>query len=696
MMETKEKNSKKDYLENLRNVQINLKRESAFETFYWRETREFNREISNIYIKVVYQAKLLSNVCMNTFTNSVLQQSPVYISSLFNIIPSSILPPNIPHNDLILIQKSIMSLYSDIPGLCKKCDSLIRKDPSNAKILAFSTIPSFFGNLWCSESADKYLQFMKEIIINYPQHSNIFSQVMYTIPLFFDFLQELSEDLDLNSEHFADTFYENWKKNAKYCPKPIIEMLSYSSNPGNLLFKSLLERMIHSPSSYRIMPYVIGKDKIDPKFYRKTLKDMSNKLWECLEIVKNEATLLPTSNNMKLFLPDYENCFMFTSIDLDLILSLAKLKIANPLPKDQFIPYLFIHPEQVPKSPVVTFPATMEGRLREMLILLNNVPECYQIIQINELLQNEIDFMPNSTIFKKKMVELSPLIKDIKMEKCIKILQENFDQRENDRKKLATEISIMNKTNRKLHMISNKIDICLNVIKKATIFILMEEWAKAENPLLNIDDSLYINESEFGHFLTQLIEKWENWCKINHYSLDPAYDEVFNYLMRAHPFEKFIQSRPDEAKADEVLYNNVKTVKEKSMEIFLAKVLDYFKENPEEKLISATKLLRSVFMIESPLYKAEKFIQTNAQINYLIQLAGEKEIGADQYTPVQFLILALENPPHLKSTIRYIKFFTSSLSSIISKKGISIPLLAKFESIVFMVKAFERYISEHV
>ena len=736
------------YFERLRHIQINLKRENTFYTFFRTETRELNHKIKYLYLSTLYQHKKLGMIHMEAMLNKDITSRPLYVSSFYAQDPTRIPKANQQIDEKLYsqIQNEISKLTKDISHLCKCCQKIYKtKNEILIHILALSTLPSIFRNLLFKESVDKFLVFMKLMIKDHYHHATILALALYIHPLFVDFLQEAMSDLDINSEKYFHNFQKNWKKNAKYCPLPIIEMISYAEDPADFLCKSLFECIARSLRSMNAIPLVPNME-IPP--YDKIIrgfKKISPNLWAQLNEEKNNATLLPSSQDIQQFIPDFGEAFLLSPFDIDVILTNHSSHESNRHFQSYcFTAFLFMMPKLQSycySDPILMqdliFPDNVEGKLREILIKLDNVfiyssldfktekplisPLCLNTnfsinkktsdtnkkkeIQLYKFLDDQISFMPSKEILKLKLNALSPYLEEeVKKIKDTEknevdifndILENGFNERETEREFCFSDIALMNQVIFSLENISNQILEDIKGQKNVITFYLIEKWSHTFTQSNNISpedwNKLYTDDQSFLEFFQKCFDDCKSWCQNNKYTLSKGdiIKCLFNNVMLFFSFKKFLGLSEDLVRKDTENSQKIDKILKDGTIDFIPMAEKLIGENVQKKVKPILKMLKSVDNTDQPLVKIENFLQAESMLFNLLQFVGVSEIGADQIEPCLFLLFSMANLPHLESTVQYINHFTSPLRSF----G-SFPLGLPFERFKSSIIGFLQLIDE--
>lgn len=731
------------FYDELRDIQINLKREDTFYTFFRTETRELNHQIKFLFLSALYRHKKLGMIHMEAMLNKDITAHPSYVSSFYTQEPSRI--PNVPHDIsetmISQIQKEISKFSNDFSYLAQCCQRLYQtKNEILLYTLTFSTIQSIFGNLLFKESTDNYLSFMKLIIKEHYHLSTFLAQALYIHPLFIDFLNEVISNLDIKSEKYFIEFQKSWKKNAKYCPLPIIEMISYSDNPGDFLFRSLFEPICKSMHAFGAAPLIPNIELPSTEKFSKGFKKISNNLWTQLVSEKDNSTLLQSSQEIEDYIPDFGKALLLSPFDIDVLISMCSSSITmkNPFKTDSFSVFLFTMPKQrnyyfsdINLMEDISFLDDAEGKLREILINIDNVlvfssksqPKIkvnlsldqYQNLMPNDSSNQELDlynflndqltFMPNKTLLKLKLNHLKPLLqkalseshdsvekKDIEF--FNEILKKGFDNRQKERESCLKDMAYMNQIIFSLESISNQISDDLKYQKNILTFYLIEEWSKTFTPPINSPDEwnkLYVNDESFRDFFQTCFKNCETWCKVNQYRITKfdISECLFNSVMAFFSFNKYISLSNDLAIKDAKNCQRINEIMKDGKIEFIPMANQLIGDDVQKKLKPIIRVFRSADMTDQPLIKIDNFLQAQYMLFNLLQFVGVSEIGADQLEPCLFLLFSMANLPHLETTINYINHFTSPLIDF----G-SFPTALPFERLKSSITGFFQLIDE--
>lgn len=741
-------NENESFYDRLRNIQIDLKRENTFYTFFRTETRELNHKIRYLYLSTLYQQKKLGMIHMEAVLNKDITSRPLYVSSFYAQDPTRIPKASSNVNEPLIsqIQSEVSKLSNDNSHLCKSCQRIYKiKDEILLYILALSTIPSIFGNLIFKESVDKFLSFMKIVIKEHYHLSTILATGLYIHPLFIDFIIEVMTDLDINSEKYFHEFQKSWKKNAKYCPLPVIEMISYADDPSDFLYRSLFEHISKSIRSTNAIPLVPNMEIPSYEKISKGFKKISSNLWTQLINEKDNSTLLPSSQQIESYVPDFGDALILSPFDIDVILSMrpSSHEMSKHFQSYCFSAFLFTMPTKQSyqfSDPSfmedILFPRNVEGKLREILINIDNIfvfselklkpqkplitPFCLSSdfilnqssensfqkeTQLYNFLVEQIDYMPNKSILKMKLDNLKQLV-DEELSKSIgskkneidifnDILESGFKDREIERQNCLSDIACMNQIIFSLENLSNQISNKIKSQKNVLTFYLIEKWSHTFTPPNDSSpedwNKLYTDDKAFEDFFQACFDHCQKWCLDNKYMLtkNDIIECLFNNVMLFFSFKKFLNLSDDLQKKDDKNSQRINEVMKKGTIEFIPIANKLIGENVQKKLKPILKLLKTIEKTDQPLVKIEIFLEAQSMLFNLLQFVGVSEVGADQLEPCLFLLFSIANIPNLESTVLYIDHFTSPLRSF-SNFNLALP----FDRIKSSIIGFLQLIDE--
>ena len=331
----------KNLMDELRHVQLLLKREEIFNEFQANEVQELNTKLRKESQNVFNLQKLLLYLHMISMGNRAIELSPKFFDSLLKEIPEKLSQP--PQGASLSAPNIIISKFLENNELlAKSCIKLINEHPDKLDQLAFSTLPGLFGYLWSAESGEKFANFMKVLIEIDSKIAQGLVQVIYGLPPFRQFFDAVVSDLIYNiktvkdeetADQFAQCILNKWRENAQFCPDIICQVISYSKNPVEFLAESFIKPAFQSPRTFGIIPlsYRLNNDSMN--LIMNSLLKITNDLWESLKNVSNPSTLF-SAKKLSEILPDLGKTVLLTSEDLEVLGILAKnaLSIDNTFP----------------------------------------------------------------------------------------------------------------------------------------------------------------------------------------------------------------------------------------------------------------------------------------------------------------------------------------------------------------------------
>jgi hypothetical protein len=340
-------------MDELRHVQLLLKREDIFIDFQAHEIQELNLSLRQEAQHVLHLQKFLLFLHMISTGTSAVSLSPEYFDSLFKEAPekSSQAPGSSP-NQITLYNRVISAFLDNIPQAARASVEFARSKPGMIDQMTFSTIPGLFGYLWNAESARQYLRFLQEVIGIAPDIGAQFTRVLFGIPPFRQFFDAVMVDLvhkvatvdspELAAQ-FATDFLQRWSENAQFCPDVIKESLSFAPNPVELLAEAFLRPAFASPRTFGIVPLSLRVSDAPPRLLADALIARAPDLCGIIASTEN-PTSLPSSEKLAKILTDLGKSALFTSGDLEVLCGLVECV-------SRFAPDFVVKPGQLEASP---------------------------------------------------------------------------------------------------------------------------------------------------------------------------------------------------------------------------------------------------------------------------------------------------------------------------------------------------------
>lgn len=693
-------------VEKFRNTQINLKKENCFYHFFKTEAHALYKEIRNLYLLMQYNQKKLNAIHIETLSNKSNSKSS-YISSFYSPSPSSVpkYPPIFKKEDIATIANEFSQFSTDETYLSHCCLKVLKtNDDDLIRSLVFSTIPSIFLNLLCEEYVVQFLKFMKFAIQKHYHLAIVLGQSFFTTPLFIYFLNEVTSNLDINSPNYISDFESSWKKNAKFCPACIIEMFSYADDPSDFLFKSLFENVCKSLHTYHLFPLLAKSVPPTSDSLSEHFKRIAGNLWTHLRNASKDATVIPDSTNLSYFMPDFHKTIVLTFQDINVIKVMSSKTINfGPVPdSDVFPAFVFqfprekaLHFTKVEELKGINFPNDVEGKLREILLLIDDFlvysPSSYLCkndspysiarqkseLTVSEIIENQLIYMPTKMLLSLKLSHLRPLLQDCLKKKdtttneidyFTNLLQQGYDEREKERENCIKDLSLLNDILSCMTNVSNDISRFMEQKKRVLTFFVIGKWFQTipvANYTLDEITKLYSDDDYFEDFFKKYLEASMKWCELNNYKLEKKdiIGCLYNNIMTFFSFQKYLDVVNSYLNEDQTFCSNVDAIMKKGKVSFIEYCHKLVGDNMLEKLKPSIDLLRSCDGIDQPILKMDTIINSLEMLANLLQILGVVEIGADQIEPCLFYLFSIANWPHFISTLHYIDHFIQPLRS---------------------------------
>ncbi|OHT13434.1 hypothetical protein TRFO_16422 [Tritrichomonas foetus] len=682
-------------MDELRHVQLLLKREDIFIDFQSHEIQELNLNLRSESQKVLYLQKFLLFLHMNSMGDRAVKLAPQFFDSLFKEFPDKAMPSP-PQPALITTFNRVISTFVDsISQLASACADLAHNKTDLIDQMTFSTIPGLFGYLWCAESAEKYLVFMKEIVEKYYDVAPLFARVIFAVPQFRQFFDAVMSDLinsvpNVSSQESATTFCEEflrkWTDSAQFCPNIIKECLSFAPEPPQLLIDSFFIPAFDSPRTFGIIPLSLRIGSNATSLIIDGLRSISQQLWTVLQNVESPSTL-PSSEKLSKILPDLGKSALFSSNDLDVLIALVDsanrsgefavktAQLENNLSQTEYLTYSFTLPsvQDVQRSNNTGEPVSpeddIEKQLREMLTGVDVIPLAAQsngTLDMVDLLKSQVQLArPDHRLLLEMKIDdfesaRKKLNSDWKFQDFLDLLRKKFEERQPQRLDKLSKISLYNTEYSQMGQLSKSLKKAIDGYRDVLRFHLVEMWLNETKPLNDISDNLCQDASAFCEFFRNIVQQLKTWCTSHQYQLTMNQEILHNIVMREIPQERFLKMKSELVEQDRLCCQGIK---DKHDELLRQNTFDFtstFQENPK-LLESAQSQLKQAFDAPLPLIKLQYFCEALNTLVFVLTFEGHKEVGADQWLPMTILLLVLAAPERLPSTIKYIDHFVKSI-----------------------------------
>jgi hypothetical protein len=686
-------------MDELRHVQLLLKREDIFNDFQAHEIQELNLSLRQESQRVLYLQKFLLFLHMISTGDRAVNLTPVFFDSLFKEIQDKLTqsPPSTP-NHITVYNRVISTFVENMPLVAKACASLATAKPNLVDQLTFSTVPGLFGYLWNAEAATRFLDFLHAIVDEAPNLASAFTRPIFGVPAFRQFFDAVMVDLSHqvaavssaeSAGQFCDDFIRRWRENAQFCPNVVRDALAFAASPPDLLADAFLRPAFDSPRTFGIIPLSM---RVSPAALAEILGSLlprAVELWEIISSVENPASL-PSSEKLGRILQDLGKSALFTLADLEVLNGLveAAAAIAPDFPikvsqldqtaatrGGEYQTYSFTLPsvQDLPRSSSsaeINSPEDeIEKQLREMLTGVDVIPLAAQSSgapDMVELLKSQVQLArpDHRLLLEMKIDDFESARKKAsgtwKFQGFLELLSQKFDERQPQRLEKLSRISLYNTEYSQMVQLSKSLRKSIDQYRDVLRFHIVEKWLAEEAPLVEVSDALCADARRFGEFFRAVIERWRRWCSAHQYNTPPNFEILHNIVMLELPHDRFLRMNPELDRRDHACCTGIR---EKTDELLRQNTFDFtstFQETPK-LLESAQKQLQQAFDAPLPLTKLQYFGEALNTLVFVLTFEGHKEVGADQWLPMTILLLVLAAPERLPSTIAYIDHFVKSL-----------------------------------
>jgi hypothetical protein len=686
-------------MDELRHVQLLLKREDIFIDFQAHEIQELNLALRQESQRVLYLQKFLLFLHMVSIGERAINLTPQFFDSLFKEIQDKLTqsPPSTP-NQIAVYNRVISTFVDNIPQVARACALFAQAKPDLVDQLTFSTIPGLFGYLWNAESAGRFLGFLHAIVEAVPDLAPAFTRVVFSVPGFRQFFGTVMAELAIkastvnspeSASAFADEFIQRWGENAQFCPNIVREALAFSPNPPALLVDAFLRPAFESPRTFGIVPISMRVTPDSMRLITDSLVPKSGDLWELIAAVENPTTL-PSSEKLGRILQDLGKSALFTVADLEVLnglveavttfvsdfpVKVSQLDQSTATRGGEYQTYSFTLPsvQDLPRSSSsgdITSPEDeIEKQLREMLTGVDVIPLAAQSSgapDMVDLLKSQVQLArpDHRLLLEMKIDDFESARKKTsgnwKFQDFLELLRRKFEERQPQRLEKLSRISLYNTEYSQMVQLSKSLKKSIDLYRDVLRFHLVEKWLNEEHPLAEVSDTLCSDPQRFGEFFRGVIEKWRRWCSARQYNTPPNFEILHNIIMLELPQDRFLRMNPELDRRDHACCQGIR---DKTEVLLRQNTFDFtstFQETPK-LLESAQKQLQQAFDAPLPLTKLQYFGEALNTLVFVLTFEGHKEVGADQWLPMTILLLVLAVPERLPSTIAYIDHFVKSL-----------------------------------
>ena len=674
-------------VDELRELQQKLYKEATFEEYIENEFQNMNlkleKQITNAQCLQKYVIFFSSNahkIASNFFSGQ-------YINSFIGL-ENQQLPleeADIALNNYTMVAKECLN---NIQVFVKLAIKTIELHPELNTTTCYSLIPSIFGNLLTKEDTDRFHQFTKMLFNTAPGVAPRFIAFAFMTPPVLDFISSLIEKIDANLcdiEHFTNSLRKSWKENAYLVPKYIIDIVSDSEHPENILFDLLLKPIILYSKYYGLTK---PNDEIDSSAVTEVLKQLDHykqELWDDIKTSPVHCMLPPSIKILGLMNKTF---FTFLIEDLTVLHKFSKIAKENgyfnvPVPqyRGSHKILFFSNPNDLQRNSAnqstSNFWANQEDVEYEVRKLLIQSP----------FIQKTFSNCPDQNFFNEllKIKTLVPIAHQMKLELNIRrveklvgnkfdfrllldLLQKRFKERTIEHKSKLSKLAQLHLTYDTIFEISNKNTKLIK--KKMTIirYFMILEWQKDEEHQLLKDleekqEKNLNSQDEFLNFFQETTEKWENWLKKRHYNKWDDTIILHSFILEQYPLSLYQDMHPSLVHEDQIIASLIIDQKEEMINVFKDKFIDKFIERPE-LLTHMMFLLNKALNAQDPIAAAKLLGKVFHEMAFVTQTEIKEDAGGNEFTPLRLYIFILAEPRHLISYLSYISHFLYPLYNI--------------------------------
>ena len=564
----------KNVIDDLRDIQHCLKRESVFNEFYEEKLIELKKDVSEYPIEHVYYQKNYFNIF--SYSKSIYNNDKYLHPKKFKAVKEEVGQFNSAFISAPLNHPLLKSIEGFVNNIDDFAELLSKIDPIDERleVLTFSTIPAFFNYLVYDSCCDKFLDLINELMKRSKNIAIQLARVLFILPRFVDFFRCVMSDIkhltanmaDSTRLHaFANLFVKKWVSCINLCPNVIKRYLSLSSDPANLLIDTFFTYLLDFPFLYGFFHFCASLNSEVKGSLLAILKEKKDKLTNCL-MSEEKLAQIPTSKNISKLVTRIDSYYLFTKDDMSIIsflISLAKkndlLNGVNPIDVSFETKYLLLdgnkfsktsnkeelHPEKVDHENI------LEEKLRKIIIEIDVIPITTQYSPsstIIDLLTTQINLArPNHRLY------LEMLMNDIMQSKnnseytfkgYIDLIVTKFEQRDNERKEKLKTLSMYSNECEQSKRNNNEIrEAILNLVEVIRFKQLFSYFSSIKNEMDNIDNYI-LKFEEFKVYSDKMKRKFLKWFEETHGKdvgeFSNCTEKILNYVLTKEiPLNRF-------------------------------------------------------------------------------------------------------------------------------------------------------------
>ena len=684
----------------LRHFQLLLKREDILNKFHDDELEKIKSTIQDEYEFVLFSDKLLLEYHMGSIGMSGLSLPQPVFDSLCHPIDGNSRPTQ------LLCKKEIQDYYTpaikhfvknplDFSRVCVEY-ALTHEDEIDR--LTFSIIPSFFGYLSSKQMTERYINFLKDVIIHSVDVAQKFGRLIFALPDFRVFLTRVVEKLVKpihnvtgDGKRFKKEFCDRWARYAEYCPSIVRTILQLFPNKEKFLANAFIIPAMQSLKIYELIPYSASVSIEMEQVLTQVLVDSAKFLVQQIDEAKYPVSAVYIKDIFEIT-PDVLNTFIFSYQDLQLLSELVHYshKVLNKFPvkripfKDSFMTrdysaYVFKFEENVKKAARkstihLSSHDVLESELRSILTELSLIPlgtAGIKDISMDEILSKQVLLASDDSRlhlelrvhdYKKSYQRVVDEGTTYSITDLLKLMKRKFAEREKDRREKVKAVSTYNASVSQLKGIKRRL---LQLVPlKSLIFQsqLVDKWNEEKNPLRLLNESVYKTKELFQSAFQNIVDNFNEWLSIKGYSPINDYAIVHDLVMRNIPLVKFRTYQPRLSKMDNACLRALTEHEKEFINDTKEPWMDVIINN--NKLIDpAINLLNKFYNTEAtPLDKIMYLNKFRDKVDQIVKYEIKDDVGADQVIPMILCLLCKSHPKMLPSNLEYVDFYFKSIT----------------------------------
>jgi hypothetical protein len=670
-------------MDELRHVQLLLKRERRFISFRDQEIRRLTAVLTQIGHRLHFHHKFHLFLAMTLLSDRALSFTPEFLGSLFaEGKDSNDKPPNDVALQLPVYTAIVSAFLADLPRLAAACVSLIEMAPPFAHQLTLQTLPGLFGYLWNKESVDRYLLLLKELFGLSREIASTCVTVLFLLLPFQSFLDQVMDRLinrvplvktPAQASEFASDFVESWYVHIGLCPSVIRKALLLSEDPSQLLTDAFLLPALNCPRVFRLVPLSMRPAELPlvSQLLLEALPPRSEDLWKAIERAA-DPKLLPSFERLVHLLPDFANVVLCTTSDLDLLVHLAIAAhlpgpaTGPPAPSDTYCTYLVPLPTAVrlvrPPTPLtLSAEDEIERQLRELLTTADVIPlaQAGGRPDMVDILKGQLQLArpERRPVLEMKIDDMESFRSRANLDwtfvNYVEILRRNFEARERERLEQLSHVAALSADKTRLEYLVSDVLQQVAQLRKFLSFALVESWLETNARVAPPD--VHTDTGAVASFFNDAALDW------NAFAQDrgaPASSAVLHSaLMRDLPREAFILSNPrDDRPFRDTLRTRCHAIV--STNTFGTAEL---MQDAERLLEPARAAFVRAFEEPLPLQLLGKMAEAWTSFVRVQQIDQKNDPGEDEYLPMTIGVLALADLEQLPATVQWLCHFIDPL-----------------------------------